>query len=144
MTNLLFVYGSLMPRLTTAFGAAQRSRLAAESTDLGPATLIATLYNLGQYPGLVISNNGNTVHGTLLRLADPARTFTWLDPFEDIEDGQDPALALYERSLHTVDCNEKAQHAKVQALVLAWVYVMRRVPPGALIVASGIWHAPSP
>ena len=140
MIDLLFVYGSLMPRLESGFGHEQRARLAAESTDLGPATLAATLYDLGQYPGLVISNDGNTVHGTLLRLTNPAATFAWLDPFEDIEDGQDTASALYQRSLHTVDCigtPERGRNA-------AWVYVMRRVPPAALTVASGIWHAPSP
>lgn len=136
MTNLLFVYGSLMPALKTPFGFEQRTRLASESTSLGRATLSATLYNLGNYPGIVISNGGETVHGTLLHLATPAQTFEWLDPFEDIIPGRDLAAAEYQRSIHTIACGG--------AEVRAWVYVLRRVPPAALIVASGIWHAPSP
>ena len=140
MTNLLFVYGSLMPALTAPYGVEQRTRLARESTALGPATLAATLYDLGDYPGIVISNGGGVVHGTLLRLADPARSFEWLDPFEYIEPDRDPALALYERSIHTVDYNEGSEPGRQEA----WVYVLRRVPPAALIVTSGIWHAPSP
>ena len=139
MTDLLFVYGSLMPSLAGDFGAGERAQLAAESTLVGRASLAAELYDLGAYPGLKLVEGlaaGVAVHGDLLRLNSPGATFAWLDPFEDIEPGRNPAAALYERLILPVLSNNAASKA--------WVYALRRVPPGALKVASGRWHAPSP
>ena len=129
MTNHLFVYGSLMPQLTGGFGDAERTRLGSESTVFGPATLKGRLYDLGDYPGLMLpaaASEAGTVHGTLLHLAAPGRTLAWLDPFED----------TYAR-LTTTATAAGGQDFKT------WVYVMQRIPAGAVEIPSGLWHARS-
>lgn len=139
VTDFLFVYGSLMPDLRTApFGLEERLRLAAESEEIGPATLTGTLYDLGDYPGAVAppAQDGDVIHGTLLRLRDVVRSFAWLDGYEDFDAARDAAQNLYDRIRLSVKIGERFE--------LAWVYVMRRVPPGSHRIASGMWHAPSP
>lgn len=159
MVDALFVYGSLMPHLTGAFGAVERARLGAESIVLGPARVAGTLYDLGDYPGLLLARapHGGAgvgdVHGTLLMVRDPAATFAWLDQFEDINAGAPVDQQIYERVV--VSCARTLRQTVSAAggvprtddeasSVEAWVYAMRRVPPGAKYVASGMWHAPSP
>jgi gamma-glutamylcyclotransferase (GGCT)/AIG2-like uncharacterized protein YtfP len=136
VSELLFVYGSLMPDAGGAFGLAERTRLAAETVVIGSADVAARLYDLGDYPGLTLTTDGSRVWGTLLEVVDPALTFAWLDPFEDIVAGRDPEQSQYERSLQMVMCDGRE--------MAAWVYVLRRVPTDAKRVASGHWHAPSP
>lgn len=139
MIRQLFVYGSLMPHMGGPFARAERARLGAESEIAGPATVNARLYNLGDYPGLILldaSSAPHTVHGVLLRLSTPLATFQWLDPFEDIEPGRDPDMNAYERVKSTVSSDGGKQSD-------AWVYVMRRVAAGAVEIPSGRWHVPS-
>jgi gamma-glutamylcyclotransferase (GGCT)/AIG2-like uncharacterized protein YtfP len=138
VSDLLFVYGSLMPELLRApFGIDQRLRLAAESQPLGRATLPASLYHLGDYPGLVVppDNASDVVHGTLLRLSNPDATFQWLDNYEDFDPARYERENLYQRRILQVALTETPENA--------WVYIMRRVPPGSHRIPSGMWHAPS-
>lgn len=139
MTELLLVYGSLMPELLDApFGRPQRQRLAAESTVIGGATVAGTLYDLGEHPAMLTppAEQGDAIHGTLLRLFDPARTFAWLDEFEDVDPSGVETESGYIREQMTVARDGQAQEA--------WVYIMRRVPPGSHRIPTGKWHAPSP
>ena len=139
MTTHLFVYGSLMPHTGGTFARAERTRLANDSTIAGPASLMGRLFDLGDYPGLVIPPNGAgaaAVHGVLLRLKDPDATFGWLDPFEDIEPGRDPEMNAYARILGSVTTDGGDE-------IATWVYVMRRVPAGAREISSGRWHTSS-
>jgi gamma-glutamylcyclotransferase (GGCT)/AIG2-like uncharacterized protein YtfP len=139
MIRQLFVYGSLMPHMGGPFARAERARLAAESEIAGPGDLRGWLFNLGNYPGLLLANgdpSANTVHGVLLRLSTPLATFQWLDPFEDIEPGRDLDMNAYERVKATV-ASDGGKHSD------AWVYVMRRVGAGAVEIPSGRWHAPT-
>ncbi len=87
-TSDLFVYGTLMRDASGVFGQTERDRLRAESTSAGSATMSGKLYDLGQYPGLVIGPGGGAVQGEIITLVDPARTFTWLDLYEGIEPSQ--------------------------------------------------------
>ena len=76
----LFVYGTLMSWAKGALGLNERKRLSREASSLGPATLRGRLYDLGQYPGLIISNvDADVVHGEVFELFRPAVTLQWLD-----------------------------------------------------------------
>ena len=133
MTQHLFVYGSLMPQLTSAFGKAERTRLARESTVIGPASVAGKLFDLGQYPGLLSNSCLHTrVHGELLRLNMPDETFAWLDPFEDIVPGRAVDANQYERVTRTVTTADGGE-------IAAWVYVMWRVPASASEITTGRW-----
>ena len=137
MTDHLFVYGSLMPHLTSSFGKAERTRLANESSVIGPASVAGRLYDLGEYPGLISNSCLHTrVDGVLLRLVSPDETFVWLDPFEDIVPGRANEANAYERVTRTVTTHDGQSYE-------AWVYVMWRVPAGASEIISAEWQAPS-
>ena len=139
MSNLLFVYGSLMPDLGDAsFGIAERRRLMSESQPLGRATLRASLYDLGEYPGLVLipQHPADVVQGTLLQLRVPEVTLEWLDAFEDFDSQRADEANVYRRVVAPVVLGA--------GLHDAWVYEIRRVPPESHRIASGMWHAPSP
>jgi gamma-glutamylcyclotransferase (GGCT)/AIG2-like uncharacterized protein YtfP len=130
----LFVYGTLMRSAAGAsLGGAERQRLWAESRLVGPATLRGRLYDFGAYPGVVLAPDDPTamVHGEVLEIADPARTFQWLDRYEMIEPG-DEAQAEYAR---VVAVARLAGGGEVQTLV----YVTRRDVAGLTPVAGGRW-----
>jgi gamma-glutamylcyclotransferase (GGCT)/AIG2-like uncharacterized protein YtfP len=138
MAQHLFVYGSLMPHMGGPFARGQRARLAAETEIAGPATIRGWMFNLGQYPGLVLAQgdpSATTVHGVLLRLKTPDPTFQWLDPFEDIEPGRAEEMNGYTRVATTVTTEGDND-------IEAWVYLMRHVPRAASEIPSGRWHAP--
>lgn len=92
MPRLLFVYGTLQSTATSILGTAQRTRLKREGRVLGPAIVTAKLLDLGEYPGLVEPGawspvarpDRSLVHGELLELTNPERTFEWLDLYEGI------------------------------------------------------------
>jgi gamma-glutamylcyclotransferase (GGCT)/AIG2-like uncharacterized protein YtfP len=137
MTSLLFVYGSLMPTLTSAFGRTERTRLSEESTVIGPAHIAGRLFDLGEYPGLVIDGNASTeAHGVLLRLVSAEQTFAWLDAFEDIVPGRAADKNVYVRRLAPVTTSDGQKFE-------AWIYEIQHVPPGASEIASGRWRPPS-
>ena len=84
----LFVYGTLMPHATTAYGRDMRARLGREARLMGAATVCARLYDLGQYPGLVPSTDpSDVVHGVVLRLTDSEASLPWLDAYEGVTVG---------------------------------------------------------
>ena len=133
MTQHLFVYGSLMPQLNSRFGEAERTRLARESTIIGPASVRGKLYNLGDYPGLISNSCLNSrASGVLLRLNMPEETFAWLDLFEDIVLGRSTEANTYERVARTVMLEDGGE-------IESWVYVMWRVPASASEITTGRW-----
>lgn len=131
--RLLFAYGTLMSAATGAMGRAERDRLAREAAPtIRMATTPGRLYDLGRYPGLVLSvGQVEIVHGEVFELIDPDRSFAWLDAYEGIVPGDHPHKE-YARTLRPVTLEGGEQ-------VEAWVYVYRQpVRPEALI-AGGRW-----
>jgi gamma-glutamylcyclotransferase (GGCT)/AIG2-like uncharacterized protein YtfP len=131
--KLLFAYGTLMSGDTGLKGRPQRDRLARECRVVGAASLEGELYNLGQYPALLIdTGTPGLVHGELVELADPAKSFRWLDAYEGIVPSQHTSNE-YERVQRTVtlaDGNE----------ITAWVYVWRApLRPGSTHIPRGRW-----
>jgi len=130
----LFIYGTLMAIDTGALGRAQRARLQRESRSLGAATMTrARLYNLGRYPGLVESDAASDiVHGEVVVLANPARSFFWLDAYEGVIRDKPEAsdYARIERTVHLV---------KGGTELSAWVYVFLKDVAHRRAIASGRW-----
>jgi gamma-glutamylcyclotransferase (GGCT)/AIG2-like uncharacterized protein YtfP len=129
----LFVYGTLMAIDTRALGRTQRARLQRESRSLGAATMTgARLYNLGRYPGLVESDEAGTiVHGEVVALANPARTFSWLDAYEGVIP-DNPDASDYARLERTVRIARGTE-------LTAWVYVFLRDIAHRRAIAGGRW-----
>jgi gamma-glutamylcyclotransferase (GGCT)/AIG2-like uncharacterized protein YtfP len=128
MSSLLLVYGTLRPDAVTALGAEERARLAAESVIVGPATIRGRLFDLGAYPGLLAGPVGprrrrcrDPVGGVLLRLPRPQAAFRWLDAYEGVLGAPDDEYVRVVRPVVTAGGRR----------MVSWVYVLRRVPPGA-------------
>lgn len=145
MSDLLFVYGTLMPSCRSALGRSQRMRLASRSRALGPAMMSGRLLDLGRFPGLVDVRPwrraravaGMVVYGDLLSLDAPAETFAWLDQYEGIT----PECGA--RCLYARDLAEVVLEARPLQRHSAHVYVYRGALHGASTVASGRWEPPA-
>jgi gamma-glutamylcyclotransferase (GGCT)/AIG2-like uncharacterized protein YtfP len=122
-TDRLFVYGTLMP----ATGHPMAARLADESRIIGPGSVPGRLYDFGAWPGAVPSAAmAERVHGTLLRLTDPARSLPWLDAYEGASE-TDPEPRAFERVIVPVRLMSGRQ-------VDGWIYYYRgRTSPARLI-----------
>lgn len=123
---LLFVYGQLRR------GEIGHQRLGLEHRTawLGEARIQGTLYDFGDYPGLIPGGDG-IVHGELLAFADPA---LW-GPLDDYEtcDPESPETSEYRRiELALIDRRDRA-----------WTYVYNRPVADRAVIASGRWSAPS-
>jgi gamma-glutamylcyclotransferase (GGCT)/AIG2-like uncharacterized protein YtfP len=131
--SFLFVYGTLRQSAAGSLGKAQRERLARESRSLGAATMPgARLYDLGRYPGLVESAAASdVVHGEVVVLANPARTFRWLDAYEGVIAG-DPEASDYARI-------ERAVMLQRGSEFCAWVYIFIKDVAHRRAIATGRW-----
>ena len=134
--SLLFVYGTLMSSAGGALGRSQRARLAREGRSLGAAAMHGRLYDLGRYPGLVLSDAAwDVVHGEVVALTEAEKSLRWLDAYEQIVPGRHPHNQ-YERLVckATLAGGEDVQ---------AWVYVYRQSPTGKPLIPDGRWSAQS-
>lgn len=130
--ELLFVYGTLLSGDTGATGRAQRARLAREARLIGTGFACGRLYDLGRYPGLVLTAGAaDRVHGELLELANPTATLRWLDAYEGIVPGEHPHNE-YERLRLPVtrDSGETVD---------AWLYIYRGPLTTARVIPEGRW-----
>jgi gamma-glutamylcyclotransferase (GGCT)/AIG2-like uncharacterized protein YtfP len=76
-TNILFVYGTLR----SGFDNRYAKLLHANSEFLGPATVMGSLFQIGDYLGYRPEPRGE-VPGELYRLNDPDELFPILDDYE--------------------------------------------------------------
>lgn len=123
----LFVYGLLRRGMSAgleAFVGPGAANLLCE------ATLLGKLYDLGEYPGVLLDDGPSVVHGELWRVRDTGAWAT-LDDFEGIGPGfAEPTL--YRRVLAT------AQPLLGEAQT-CWVYVYNREVGEAPRIPSGDW-----
>lgn len=121
----IFVYGTLRR-------AASRSRhdLLQPATLIGRGTFQGRLYDLGDYPGVVASDDpADLVHGEIHRLHDPAATLARLDRYE----GCDESAATpteYVRAVADI-------RLPAGGSVHAYVYVYQRSLAGLRRIDSG-------
>ena len=129
--NKLFVYGTLMSTVSVPLGRSMRSRLRLESSLLGPARIHGRLYDLGSYPGLVVSNNpSDHVYGEVFELHEPSNTLPWLDDYEGIGSSK-ASDDLYIRETRTVWLETRTAEA--------WVYIFNGSIEQARHVSGGRW-----
>jgi gamma-glutamylcyclotransferase (GGCT)/AIG2-like uncharacterized protein YtfP len=120
----LFAYGTLLGDRRPAGIARAAERLAA----FGPATVRGRLYDLGEYPGLVLDPAASEVHGTVFTVPDDA-VLAALDAYEGFEP-DDPARSLFVRT-------RVAATVPDGRALDCFVYVYNRDPAGAPVIASG-------
>ncbi len=118
----VFVYGTLRPG-QPGF---DEMGLGARVDLLGPASVIGTLYDLGDYPGALLQGDGVIV-GDLLRPRDDA-VLSSLDSFE-LFDPEDPAASEY---LRVPTCLLNGGRS-------VWIYVYNFSLTEARVIPSGDW-----
>ena len=115
---LIFVYGTLR----AASGHPMHQRLPAESDFLGRGTFRGRLYDLGAFPGAIVSrSNTDRVRGEIYRLREPARTLRALDAYED---------RAFRRARVTVRREDGGR-------TRCWIYLYGLSPRGFPLIASG-------
>ncbi len=116
MTDLLFVYGTLMH--ASKHPMARRLREAA--AYLGPAHYQGRLYMISYYPGLVPSDDpADHVHGDLYRVPDDAALMAALDEYENCGPGY-PDPAEYVRTTQTITLTRDSSRHDALVYLYNW------------------------
>ena len=121
MTHLLFVYGTL---LQPCNGLAQY--LISNSTYLNTGYVKGTLYDIGEYPGLIINEEPGRVYGSIYEISDEA--LKQIDDYEGYGPDQDEPN-LYIRLMMPVET--------IDGVTDAWVYVYNLSVDGLQMISSG-------
>jgi gamma-glutamylcyclotransferase (GGCT)/AIG2-like uncharacterized protein YtfP len=122
----LFVYGTLSPRHAPPEIAATVRRL----RPVGPASVPGRLYDLGEYPGAILSKSSRSViRGEVFELPGDAQTLNSLDDYEGFEPGK-PRSSLFVRRIWPVVMDDGTR-------LRCWVYVYNGDTRQAQPVRSG-------
>jgi gamma-glutamylcyclotransferase (GGCT)/AIG2-like uncharacterized protein YtfP len=122
----IFVYGTLMRR----FQNAAAIRLRRNASFIGTATLSGKLFNLGAYPGVLLSQDaGSVVHGEVFRLSGNGQLLRFLDQYESCAQ-DDPQPHFYRREI-TLARLASGGHLPV------WVYALINAPAGLYAIPTG-------
>ena len=117
MPQHLFVYGTLHPDRAPAEIAAAVSQL----KRIGSGTIRGRLYNLGDYPGVVIDPiHNDDIPGTIFALPDDPTLLAALDRYEDFRPS-DPEGSLFLRKQLLVTLPDGTT-------LESWVYLYNRDP----------------
>ncbi len=120
----LFVYGLLRSDMSAGL----QSFVPGKARQLSRASVAGRLYDLGDFPGLVINDDGGVVAGEVWEITD-ATAWGTLDPFEDIKP---EGTGLYRREAIAVTLEDGRQ-------VLAQAYLYNRDAHAFTVVTSGDW-----
>jgi len=112
VTHHLFVYGTLSPRHAPPEIAATVRRL----RPVGSASVPGQLYDLGEYPGAVLSKTARSqIRGEVFELPTDAKTLSSLDDYEGFEPAK-PTSSLFVRRAWPVVMDDGTR-------LRCWVYV---------------------
>ena len=124
----LFVYGTLRKDA----GHPMHAVLVRHASLVGRATVRATLYSLGEYPGLVPSQDGaDFVKGEVYHIEDSGleRTLSFLDDYEGLGPGNPPPHQ-FRREMVSAKLDDGRE-------VDAWAYVLNQAHAGLRRIRSG-------
>ena len=95
---------------------------------LGKGSVEGELYDLGEYPGAVLSTTSLRIQGELYLLTDPKE----LEPLDVLEefDPENPETSLYVRRMVTVRLESGAD-------IPAWMYCLPSKPTDARLIPNG-------
>ena len=136
MPELLFVYGTLRKDVRDSkFRILEQE--AGEVTFSGCARIQGRLFEIGRYPGLVLSHNaGAWVRGEVYSIGRPEETLARLDEYEGCG-ANDTQPCEYERVEAGIVLDDGSRER-------AWVYVYQRPTAGRREIASGDYGKEEP
>jgi gamma-glutamylcyclotransferase (GGCT)/AIG2-like uncharacterized protein YtfP len=125
----LFVYGTLRPGCAPD----EIAHVAAKLRLVGEASVAGELYDLGHYPGAVLSDApGCRISGLLFELPGDVSVLRALDEYEEFVP-ESPAISQFVR----VQCEARRPAGNT---VPCWIYVYARPLTGARRIADGVWR----
>ncbi|HLV86919.1 MAG TPA: gamma-glutamylcyclotransferase family protein [Candidatus Sulfotelmatobacter sp.] len=125
-TAHLFVYGTLSPRHAPPEIKATVRRL----RPVGSASVRGHLYDLGEYPGAVLSKNSRSlIHGQVFELPEDAQTLSSLDDYEGFEPDK-PTSSLFVRRTLPVKMEDGTR-------LRCWIYVYNGAVKDAAPLRNG-------
>jgi len=122
--NLLFVYGSLMSGCERGAFLNRDHKV----RFLGTATTRGSLYDLGEFVGLIDNQEGEPINGELYEVIDAETFFATLDVIEGYWP-KEPERSLYVRKQIPVESADGVVHA--------YAYVFNQLVNGFAMIASG-------
>ncbi|WP_109832360.1 gamma-glutamylcyclotransferase family protein [Reichenbachiella versicolor] len=126
MTDLLFIYGSLLQDNENEYALYLKER----SELVGPATILGKLYEISWYPGVIPTDDTkNVVHGQVVRLTgDMTTTLEKLDEYE----------GYYEDNLDASEFVRKRVRVSLNSQTTeSWVYFFNQPTIGMYQIESG-------
>ncbi|HEY4054122.1 MAG TPA: gamma-glutamylcyclotransferase family protein [Terriglobales bacterium] len=125
MKRYLFSYGTLLPDHAPAEIAPVVRRL----RRISRGKVKGQLYDLGDYPGAVLSKTGAVIVGQIFELPEDPEVLQKLDEYEGFDPAQ-PQASLFVRKKALVSVNNAKR-------VWCWVYVYNRHPGRSSAVVGG-------
>jgi gamma-glutamylcyclotransferase (GGCT)/AIG2-like uncharacterized protein YtfP len=123
--DLLFVYGTLLPECNLSIS----TQFLEETEFLGHGYVFAKLYDLGDYPAMVLDiTYEHKVFGQIYRLHSPKQTLALLDDYEDINHSF-PEDNEYIRTVVKVNSRESEMNAYAY-LYTKDVLPLKKIPSG--------------
>lgn len=128
INDLLFVYGTLLVE-DNKFGTYLRNNANFYNTG----TIKGKLYDVGTYPGLIISNDQDyPIKGTIYQLNNAEEILKYLDPYEGFGDDQEQPN-LFIRELLPIETSDGA--------INCWVYLYNLAIDGLHLITPGDYMA---
>ena len=128
MSRYLFVYGTLDPEHAPS----EIAPTVAKLRRVGSASVQGVLYDLGEYPGAVLTGQPKRkIPGTVFRIPDDPEVLQQLDEYEGFAPSNRDG-SLFVRKVRPV----KMANGQI---LRCWVYTYNR-PPGTARVISGRSH----
>ncbi|MDB5004310.1 MAG: gamma-glutamylcyclotransferase [Mucilaginibacter sp.] len=128
INDLLFVYGTLLID-DNKFAAYLRSNAIFYNTG----TIKGKLYDVGTYPGLIISNDQDyLIKGTIYQLNNAEEILKYLDPYEGFGDEQEQPNLFIRESL-PIETSD--------GVINCWVYLYNLSIDGLNLITHGDYVA---
>jgi gamma-glutamylcyclotransferase (GGCT)/AIG2-like uncharacterized protein YtfP len=121
----LFSYGTLLPRLAPPEIRPTVRRL----RRVGKGFVRGRLFDLGEYPGAILSRTGSPIAGQVFELPDDPEVLSRLDEYEGF-DRSDPSASLFIRQRRYVQLEGGGK-------IFCWVYTYNRPPTTARALKGG-------
>ncbi len=121
----LFSYGTLLPEHAPREIAPTMRRL----RRVGQGFVRGRLYNLGEYPGAVLTRSGSFIRGLVFELPEDPKVLERLDEYEEF-DRSHPQRSLFVRKRRVVSLQDGKK-------VVCWVYVYNGPTGTASLVPGG-------
>lgn len=110
----LFSYGTLSPRLAPP----EIEPTVRRFRRVGRGFVHGKLFDLGEYPGAILSRNGSRIVGQIFELPDDPEVLNRLDEYEGF-DRSDPKASLFVRKRRYVQLQDGRK-------IFCWIYSYNR------------------